>query len=200
MRKTEFISDLQQVGIQDIPEVGGKNASLGEMLQHLTDLGIRIPGGFVITVSAYQAFLTYNDLEHKISRTIKNTDFEDLNSLRSCGHEIRSMVLKGTMPPYLHREIVQAYKELSERYRTCNMDVAVRSSATVEDLPDASFAGQQETFLNVCGAGELVESVKKCFASLFTDRALSYRENLNFDHFSIGLSVCVQRMVRSDQG
>jgi len=199
MRKSEFISDLQQVGIQDIPEVGGKNASLGEMLQHLTELGIRIPGGFVITVTAYHAFLKYNDLEQKISRTIKGSDLEDLNSLRSCGHEIRSMFLKGTMPPYLHREIVQAYRDLSERYRTRDIDVAVRSSATVEDLPDASFAGQQETFLNVSGAEDLVEAIKKCFASLFTDRALSYRQNLNFDHFSIGLSVCVQRMVRSDK-
>ena len=199
MRKSEFISDLQQVGIQDIPEVGGKNASLGEMLQHLTELGIRIPGGFVITVTAYHAFLKYNDLEQKISRTIKGSDLEDLNSLRSCGHEIRSMFLKGTMPPYLHREIVQAYRDLSERYRTRDIDVAVRSSATVEDLPDASFAGQQETFLNVSGAEDLVEAIKKCFASLFTDRALSYRQNLNFDHFSIGVSVCVQRMVRSDK-
>lgn len=199
MRKTNFISDLQQVGINDIPEVGGKNASLGEMLQHLTDLGVRIPGGFVVTVSAYKAFLIHNNLEVKINQTIKGTDFENLDSLRSCGQEIRNLILKGVMPPNLHQEIVQAYGELSHRYHTRNIDVAVRSSATLEDLPDASFAGQQETYLNVSGADELVEAVKKCFASLFTDRALSYRQGLKFDHFAIGLSVCVQRMVRSDQ-
>lgn len=199
MGNSEFIVNLQEVGMEDLAEVGGKNASLGEMLQHLTDLGIRIPGGFVITVSAYKAFLRHNNLEDKITSIIRNTSFEDLGELRNCGSQIRGLILQGEMPDSLHQEISRAYQQLSDQYRTRNIDVAVRSSATVEDLPDASFAGQQETFLNISGTDDLIEAAKKCFASLFTDRALSYRENLSFDHFAIGLSVCVQRMVRSDK-
>ncbi len=200
MAATAFIVNLQDVGMQDLADVGGKNASLGEMIRNLNDLGIRIPGGFIITVSSFHAFMKYNGLDDKIAEILSRTTFGDLDSLRSCGESIRTLIVRGEMPEPLRREILEAYKSLSERYNTRNLDVAVRSSATTEDLPDASFAGQQETFLNISGADQLIDAVRKCFASLFTDRALSYRQSLGFGNTGIGLAVCVQRMVRSDLG
>ena len=193
-----MILDLKEVGINDIHIAGGKNASLGEMITNLTKLGIRVPGGFVITVEAYKAFIEFNGLSSKIKMVVANTDLDNLSELRNCGMQIRELISNGTFPEYLSTSIAAAYKKLSDIYEQFNVDVAVRSSATAEDLPDASFAGQQESFLNICGAASLLEAVKNCFASLFTDRAISYRENLNYDHFQIGLSVCVQKMVRSD--
>ncbi|OCX53476.1 phosphoenolpyruvate synthase [Mucilaginibacter sp. PPCGB 2223] len=198
MKNTKFILNLNEVGIDNIDIVGGKNASLGEMLQHLTKLNVRIPGGYIITVAAYQEYISYNLLEDQIKSLIHATDLNDLDALRRCGQKVRRMIAAGVFPPALTEQITHAYHELSAEYSVDNVDVAVRSSATAEDLPDASFAGQQETFLNVSGVDALLDSVRDCFASLFTDRAISYRESFNYDHFDIGLSVCVQKMVRSD--
>ncbi|EHQ24539.1 phosphoenolpyruvate synthase [Mucilaginibacter paludis] len=198
MKKNEFILNLSEVGINDIDSVGGKNASLGEMIQNLAQLDVRIPGGYVITVDAYEAYITHNNLQEKIRAIVKATNLNDIDALRHCGLKIRRMIAAGTFPDLLTSQITEAYAALSALYKQTNVDVAVRSSATAEDLPDASFAGQQETFLNVSGADALLIAVRNCFASLFTDRAISYRESFNYDHFDIGLSVCVQKMVRSD--
>lgn len=191
---------LQDVGMKDLPLVGGKNASLGEMLQNLTSLGIHIPGGFVITVHGYESFLQYNSLDAKIKELVRGIDHNSVESLRRAGLQVRSAVRNGRFPPELSKEIIEAYTALSRQYEQESTDVAVRSSATAEDLPDASFAGQQETYLNVRGPAALMDAVRNCFASLFTDRAISYRESFGFDHFAVGLSVCVQKMVRSDLG
>ncbi|HJU46471.1 MAG TPA: phosphoenolpyruvate synthase [Chitinophagaceae bacterium] len=191
---------LEQVGINDIELVGGKNASLGEMLQNLTQLGVNIPGGFVITVNAYNSFIEFNNLQDEIKKLVKGIDHADIESLRRAGLQVRNLIRNSKFPPELSAEIIEAYYTLSKKYDQPTTDVAVRSSATAEDLPDASFAGQQETYLNVRGPAALIDSVRNCFASLFTDRAISYRESFNFDHFLVGLSVCVQKMVRSDLG
>ncbi|HEY0670207.1 MAG TPA: phosphoenolpyruvate synthase [Sphingobacteriaceae bacterium] len=197
-KKTQLILELHHVGINDINVAGGKNASLGEMIQNLTQLGVNVPGGFVITVQAYREFLKYNKLEEQIKQIVNKTDINDLEELRICGSYIRKWIVDGQFPEHLISDITGAYSKISERYNQYNVDVAVRSSATAEDLPDASFAGQQESYLNVCGTEALLNAVRRCFASLFTDRAISYRENFGYDHFQIALSVCVQKMVRSD--
>lgn len=198
MNTNSFIVPLGQVGISNIDFVGGKNASLGEMLQHLTPLGINIPDGFVITVHAYKTFLQSNNLEPAIKEIINTIDFDNIESLRKCGKRIRQLIRNTKFPKEIVELIIDAYYRLSEQYQIPDTDVAVRSSATAEDLPDASFAGQQETYLNVRGPGSLIDAVRNCFASLFTDRAISYRENFGYPHFELGLSVCVQKMVRSD--
>jgi len=196
----KLILELNQVGINDIENVGGKNASLGEMLQNLNALGIQIPGGLVITVEAYRNFLSYNNLESVIPHIINSIDFSSIESLRRGGHQVRLLISNGRFPKEMSEVIIAAYAELSSKYGQEYTDVAVRSSATAEDLPDASFAGQQETFLNVHGPASLMDSVRNCFASLFTDRAISYRNSFGYDHFSIGISICIQKMVRSDLG
>ncbi|WP_341837293.1 phosphoenolpyruvate synthase [Chitinophaga pollutisoli] len=196
----QYILPLGRVGIGDIPLVGGKNASLGEMLQHLTSLGIRIPDGFVITTHAYNEFIAHNNLINRIKDLVSEINFDDVESLRRAGLSIRNLVRNARFPAHLSQLIIDAYGGLSAQYGQDITDVAVRSSATAEDLPDASFAGQQETYLNVRGPAALVDAVRNCFASLFTDRAISYRENFGYDHFTVGLSVCVQKMVRSDLG
>lgn len=198
--KTQHILPLRQVGINDIDRVGGKNASLGEMLQHLSPLGINIPDGFVITVEAYKYFMAHNGLDMLIRENLEGLDVQHIELLRRTGLHIRNAVRNASFPAELAQEIEDSYKELSMQYGQAATDVAVRSSATAEDLPDASFAGQQETYLNVRGAADLVESVRNCFASMFTDRAIAYREAFGYDHFTGGLSVCVQKMVRSDLG
>ena len=198
MKSNSLILKLNEAGINDVELVGGKNASLGEMIQNLTSLGIDIPDGFIITVKAYHDFIEYNKLDLIIPQIISDMKHDDIGSLSHTGNEIRSLIEKGIFPEKLSKEITQAYAALSDQYQQFNVDVAVRSSATAEDLPDASFAGQQETFLNICGQEALLNAVRRCFASLFTDRAISYRENIHFDHFRIGLSVCIQKMVRSD--
>jgi pyruvate, water dikinase len=187
MSTNRFIVPLSQVGLEDLDWVGGKNASLGEMIQHLTPLGINIPGGFVITVSAYKHFLDSNDLEPMIQALIKEIDYDNIESLRKGGKKIRQMIRNTRFPKELGELIIQEYIQLSEFYNLPDTDVAVRSSATAEDLPDASFAGQQETYLNVRGPGALIDAVRNCFASLFTDRAISYRENFGYDHFQLGI-------------
>lgn len=198
MRTKTFLLNLDEVGLGDLDMVGGKNASLGEMLQHLTKLGINIPGGFVITVDAYREFLRHNDLEKTIRDIVNAINYNDIESLRRGGLQVRTLLKNSKFPKDLSEAIIQKYYELSGKYGQEQTDVAVRSSATAEDLPDASFAGQQETYLNVRGPASLVNSVRNCFASLFTDRAISYRQSFGYDHFNIGLSVCVQKMVRSD--
>lgn len=195
-----FTLPLKNVGINDIPLVGGKNASLGEMLQNLTSLGVTIPDGFVVTVNAYYAFLKHNALDEKIKATVDAIDYDNIESLRRGGMQIRQSFLNGKFPEEMREEITNCYLQLSAQYGQEMTDIAVRSSATAEDLPDASFAGQQETFLNVRGSEMLMDSIRKCFASLFTDRAISYRQSFGYNHLELALSVCVQKMVRSDLG
>lgn len=191
---------LVEASISDIELVGGKNASLGEMMQHLATEGINIPDGFIVTAPAYHYFIKHNELDKAIRDIIKNTDINDLQQLGKCGLLIRELIQNGSFPADMQEQIMQSYKSLILFYDDNTMDVAVRSSATAEDLPDASFAGQQDTYLNVSGQDALLTSIKNCFASLFTDRAISYRQSFGYDHFKIGLSVCVQKMVRSDRG
>lgn len=178
--------------------VGGKNASLGEMIRNLTPRGIAVPDGFAITVTAYRAYLQHNNLEAKIHEIISSIDMSNLISLRKGGTQLRQLIRNGRFPQAMEDEIKTRYAALSRQYDQDATDVAVRSSATAEDLPDTSFAGQQETYLNVRGPEGLLESIRNCFASLFTDRAISYRVDFNFNHFDVGLSVCVQKMVRAD--
>ncbi len=200
-RRNNFILWFKDLGIADIPLVGGKNAALGEMINNLTPLGVRVPDGFAISARAYDYFLTQTNLKARIKSTLEGLNTHDVKDLQKRGAEIRRMILKEEIPSNLKAEIVQAYEKLSKDvYRTKNVDVAVRSSATAEDLPGASFAGQQETYLNVSGEEMLLESVKKCFASLFTNRAISYRVDKGFSMFDVLLSVGVQKMVRSDVG
>jgi pyruvate,water dikinase len=180
----KYILQLHEVGMSDLPLVGGKNASLGEMIQHLTQLGVAIPGGFVITVETYRKFIEENKLNVEIRDIIEQTDINNIESLRRSGLAIRQMIQNSRFPKDLSELIIKEYQKMSATYNLEDVDVAVRSSATAEDLPDASFAGQQETYLNVRGPAVLINAVRNCFASLFTDRAISYRENFNFDHFS----------------
>jgi pyruvate,water dikinase len=195
-----FTIPLNAVGVSDIEYVGGKNASLGEMIQHLSSLGINIPGGYVITTAAYRKFVQYNELETTIRHIISTIDYDNIESLRRGGSQVRLLIKNGRFPREMSDLIIADYERLSKSYGQDFTDVAVRSSATAEDLPDASFAGQQETYLNVRGPASLMDAVRNCFASLFTDRAISYRHSFGYDHFMVGLSLCVQKMVRSDLG
>lgn len=188
---------FDQISKDDVPLVGGKNASLGEMYSKLTEKGIKVPYGFAVTAEAYRYFIKENHLDDKIKEILKGLDTHDVLDLQKRGKKIRTLLLKAKMPEKLEAAIRESYAELEKRYGK-NPDVAVRSSATAEDLPDASFAGQQETFLNIRGVDNVVKYVQKCFASLFTDRAISYREDKGFDHFSVYISVAIQKMVRSD--
>jgi len=196
--KNKYIVDLAEVKLSDLNLVGGKNASLGEMIQNLSKLGVNIPGGFALTVDAYWEFINHNKLDKKIRRLIKKMKKDDLVSLKKTGLEIRQLIRNGKWPRQVKEEIRDSYTLLSQKYGSDITDVAVRSSATAEDLPDASFAGQQETYLNVRGPEQILTSVRNCFASLFTDRAISYRDDFGFNHFDVGISVCIQKMVRSD--
>ncbi|MEH1872673.1 phosphoenolpyruvate synthase [Nostoc sp.] len=188
---------FDEVGIADIPVVGGKNASLGEMIQQLTPKGINVPTGFATTAYAYRYFIESADLEAKLRKLFADLDVEDVKNLRERGKKARSLLIHTPFPVELREAIAIAYQNLCEQYNA-ETDVAVRSSATAEDLPDASFAGQQETYLNVVGVEGVLAACHKCFASIFTDRAISYRHTKGFDHFSIALAVGVQKMVRSD--
>ncbi|MGV0101966.1 phosphoenolpyruvate synthase [Nostoc sp. DSM 114160] len=188
---------FDEIGIADIPVVGGKNASLGEMIQQLTPKGINVPTGFATTAYAYRHFIQSAGLEAKLRKLFADLDVEDVKNLRERGKKARSLLIHTPFPVELREAIATAYHSLCERYHA-DTDVAVRSSATAEDLPDASFAGQQETYLNVVGVEGVLAACHKCFASLFTDRAISYRHAKGFDHFSIALAVGVQKMVRSD--
>jgi len=201
MTKTKtapFVLWFDKIGIEDIPRVGGKNASLGEMYRNLSKKGVRVPNGFAVTAQAYHYLLEKGGAKKEIKKALAGLNTHDVLGLAQRGAKIREIILATPFPHELAAEIKVAYEKLSENYKTKNVDVAVRSSATAEDLPDASFAGQQETYLNISGPTQLIEACHKCFASLFTNRAISYREDKKFDHFSIGLSIVVQKMVRSD--
>jgi len=192
-----YIRWFDEIGIDDVPLVGGKNASLGELYRELAPQGINVPNGFAITAEAYWDLLSGAKLEHQLRNILTGLDTGDVENLRRRGSAIRHEITGTALPEQLQQEILSAYHKLctgSDR----PVDVAVRSSATAEDLPDASFAGQQETYLNVQGDAALLESCKRCFASLFTDRAISYRHDKGFDNLKVGLSIGVQRMVRSD--
>ena len=188
---------FDEVGINDISLVGGKNASLGEMIQQLTPQGVNVPNGFATTAYAYRYFIQAAGLEVKLRSLFADLDVEDVNNLRERGKQARSLLLHTPFPPELRSAIATAYQKLCETYGN-DTDVAVRSSATAEDLPDASFAGQQETYLNINGIEGVLAACQRCFASIFTDHAISYRHTRGFDHFSVALSVGVQKMVRSD--
>jgi pyruvate, water dikinase len=218
-RETAFILWYEAVGIHDISLVGGKNASLGELIRQLSGQGVNVPSGFATTAHAFRYFMKRAGLDDRLRELFSDLDVENLSNLQERGRQARAMVLHTPFPPELENAIVAAYTQMCERYGAgdddicdrlegselqayrdynCGIDVAVRSSATAEDLPDASFAGQQETYLNVYGIKPVLEACHRCFASLFTDRAISYRATKNFDHFDVALSVGVQKMVRSD--
>lgn len=190
-----FIKNLNEISLKDFDTVGGKNSSLGEMISNLTKLGINVPGGFAITSTAFDEFLTFNKIDKIISKELANLDVENLSDLRSSGKKLRNLILKKPLPQNLILEIERAWLRVSKSGKS----FAVRSSATAEDLPDASFAGQQETFLNINGFDNLIDAVRKVYASLFADRAISYRSLRNFKG-SLSISVGVQEMVRSDIG
>ena len=196
-RNIELVKWFEELGIEDVPSVGGKNASLGEMYRELAAKGVKVPNGFAVTADAYRAFLKEAKLDGTIRTILKDLDTHNLENLRQRGRQVRQAILGAVFPLDLTEAISDAYDRLSDSHVE-PADVAVRSSATAEDLPDASFAGQQETYLNVQGHLSLLEHCKRCFASLFTDRAISYRADKGFDHFKIALSIGVQRMVRSD--
>ena len=213
MNSSTFVSELsrtvpkeqalilwfEEVGIVDIPLVGGKNASLGEMICQLQPKGVNVPNGFATTAYAFRHFIEKAGLEAKLREVFADLDIEDMANLRDRGRQARALVLSTPFPEDLQMAIGMSYKKLCNLYGSEeDSDVAVRSSATAEDLPDASFAGQQETYLNVYGTNEVVDACHRCFASIFTDRAISYRVINGFDHFDIALSVGVQKMVRSD--
>ena len=196
--KQKFILWFKDVSLRDVLLVGGKNAALGEMIRHLTKKNVDIPDGFATTSYAYFYFLSKAKLKEKIKEILKNLDVNDIKNLQSKGKAIRDLILKSKFPKDLEKEIIRAYRGLSKKYHQENLAVAVRSSATAEDVPETSFAGQMESFLNISGEEKLIEAVKKCVASLFTDRAIVYRQENKFDHLKIALSVGVQKMVRSD--
>ncbi len=189
---------FEELGRDDVAQVGGKNASLGEMIQQLGGLGVQVPGGFAVTAAAYREFLSHNDLDDLLRRELDGLDVTDVEALERASRALRQAIVAGELPEALAEAVRVHYRELSRRSGVDDVHVAVRSSATAEDLPTASFAGQQESFLYVKGEAELLERVKRCFASLFTPRAIVYREHNGFEHLQVALSVGVQRMVRSD--
>jgi pyruvate,water dikinase len=210
MRKKPYILWFDEIGLKDLPLVGGKNASLGEMRRELTKYGVNIPNGFAVTVNAYQAFLNEGIIHEwdetrsrpyvreNIREILSGLNSEDVENLSERGSRIRRLIYSLEFPREVIEEIVKAYRKLSKEYGE-DTDVAVRSSATAEDLPSASFAGQQETFLNIRGEYALIQACKRCYASLFTNRAISYRVHKGFDHFQVALSIGIQKMVRSDK-
>ncbi len=197
-KKKKFILWFSEVNNKDVALVGGKNASLGEMYSKLIKKGVNIPNGYAVSAYAYFYLLKKADIQKKIREILSDLNTHNLKNLMSRGAAVRRTILKAPFPKELEEEIMAAYRKLEKQYGK-NVDVAVRSSATAEDLPDASFAGQQETYLNIRGAKNLILACHKCFASLFTNRAISYREDKGFDHFKIGLSIGIQKMVRSDK-
>jgi len=189
---------FETLGINDVEHVGGKNASLGEMISQLSSAGVSVPGGFATTAHAYRQFLAQNDLQGKIDETLGKLDIDDVNALASAGEKIRGLILNAPLPVELEKDVRDAYAKLEDG--AVEIAVAVRSSATAEDLPEASFAGQQETFLNIRGIDNVLVAIKEVFASLFNDRAISYREHQGFEHSQVALSAGIQRMVRSETG
>ena len=199
MPEFQFVKRFNELGIDDVPSVGGKNASLGEMYRELSDQGVKVPNGFATTAEGYRHYIQSNDLQDTIARELDTLDTSDLDGLGEKGEKIRRWIEEATMPPDLEAEIVAAYRELCDSEGR-EIDVAVRSSATAEDLPDASFAGQQETYLNIRGEEQLLRTCRRVYASLFTNRAISYRVDKGFTHMDVALSIGIQKMVRSDKG
>ena len=193
----QYIKEFSDLGLVDIAMVGGKNASLGEMYNQLTHKGVRVPNGFATTSFAFWEFLKENNIEHSLKDTLKKLDRHQFSNLETIGKQMRNYILQGTFSKPFSEKLIAAYIHLCGKEAK---EVAVRSSATAEDLPDASFAGQHETYLNIKGNEDILQAVKKCFASLYTDRAIKYREDKGFEHHTIALSVGVQLMVRSDKG
>ena len=190
---------LKDVGMSDVDKVGGKNASLGEMISGLESHGVRVPGGFATTAEAFESFLEHSDLKNKINKLLSDLDITDISALTKTGLLIRQWVEEAPFPDELHQSIVKSYDELTQQLGP-EVTFAVRSSATAEDLPEASFAGQQETYLNVSGIEDILTAVRKVFASLYNDRAISYRVHQGFEHDMVSLSAGIQQMVRSDIG
>src|SRR3989338_8131741 len=189
---------FDQIDVADVPLVGGKNASLGEMYVQLRQRGVAVPNGFALTATGYRLFMAQSRLEKKLKEILSGLDTDDTKNLASRGKAARAAILEATLPHEIKAALTEAYGHLCLQYGP-NTDVAVRSSATAEDLPDASFAGQQETYLNIRGPEAIIEATKKCIASLFTDRAISHRVDKKFSHLDAALSVGVQKMVRSDK-
>ncbi len=194
----DWVLNFRDVGLTDIPRVGGKNASLGEMIREMAGAGVRVPPGFAVTAGAYSAFLDHNGFRPPLASFLKEYTARR-RSLAATGRDIRRLLLKGILPPETADRVCAAYRDLSRECGQRAADVAVRSSATAEDLPEASFAGQHESFLNVRGETALLDAVRRCYASLYTDRAIRYREENKFDHARVLLSVGIQRMVRADR-
>jgi len=197
-REERLILWFDEITIDDVPLVGGKNASLGEMYQRLTSQGVNIPGGFAITAYAYRYLIKEAQIEEAIKDALAGLNTHDMENLQQRGERTRSIIRNSEFPPDLTQAIVDSYRKMEERYSK-GVDVAVRSSATAEDLPDASFAGQQETFLNIREEGPLIDACKRCFASLFTNRAISYRHDKGFGQLDVYLSIAIQKMIRSDE-
>ena len=195
----KYIKFFDHIGIEDISLVGGKNASLGEMYCSLDKLDVKIPYGFATTSEAYWLLIEQNNLQDKIKLILSDLDIKNIKKLQQKGKKIRDLILNAKLPLVIQKEIKEAYILLSKKYGKENIDVAVRSSGTAEDLPDASFAGQQDTFLNINGYESLLNAIKKCYASLFNNRAISYRQSRGYDHLKVALSIGVQKMVRSDK-
>src|SRR4030043_18844 len=198
LKKLRYILWYKEINKSDGPLVGGKNASLGEMARSIGREGVNLPDGFCLTSRAFWYFLKNNKIDKEIKDIFSKFDPKDLKSLRETGKASRDLILKAEFPKDLKKKIIKSYKKLSRKYKQENTDVAVRSSATAEDLATASFAGQMESFLNIKGEEQLLKAVKECIASLFTDRSISYREEKGFDHLKIALSVGIQKMIRSD--
>jgi len=192
----EYVISLAELSADDVDKVGGKNASLGELIGQLSELGVKVPGGFATTSQAFYEFLDYNDLRQRINDTLSVLDINDINALAEAGKNIRSWIVSAPFPPELENSVKQAFNLFIGDKQ--NIPVAVRSSATAEDLPEASFAGQQETFLNIRGIDNVLISIKEVFASLYNDRAISYRDHQNFEHHQVALSAGIQQMVRSE--
>ena len=191
---------LDQLRLTDLAQVGGKNASLGEMIGHLAAVGVSVPGGFATTAEAFRDFLHENKLAQRIADRLRGLDTDDVEALAAAGKDIRSWVEHGALPATLEHAVRQSYQQMCAQIGVDDAPVAVRSSATAEDLPDASFAGQQETYLNVCGIDAVLSRIRAVFASLYNDRAISYRVHHGFKHEDVFLSAGVQQMVRSDIG
>jgi pyruvate,water dikinase len=194
----KYILWFKEISKDDVPLVGGKNASLGEMFSKLSEKGVRVPNGFAVTANAFRYYLSYNKIDKKLKEIFEKFNPKDIDSLKETGQKSRKLILEGKFPPDLEKEILENYQKLSKIYNQKNVDVAVRSSATAEDLATASFAGQHESYINISENENVLKAVKNCFASLFTNRAIAYREEKGFDHLKVALSVCVQKMVRSD--
>ncbi|MCK9439792.1 phosphoenolpyruvate synthase, partial [Patescibacteria group bacterium] len=184
-RDKKFILWFKETSIEDVPLVGGKNASLGEMYKNLTKKGVPIPNGFSVTAYAYVYLLKQSGIEEEIKKILKDLDTSNLPQLAQKGEQVRRLIRHAEFPKDLEKEIIESYYKLSKLEKVKELDVAVRSSATAEDLPDASFAGQQETYLNIKGPEQLIDACRKCFASLFTNRAISYRQHRNYDHSKV---------------